>query len=66
MKDSVEVNEFGFKTVICPICGNQTLDSHYICSHCKWEYDGTVNDNDYSSANGCTVGEYKIKFKHEV
>ena len=65
MRESTEIDEFGFKTVLCPICGHLTLDNHYICQYCKWEYDGAMRDSDYSSANGCTVGEYKLEFNNK-
>lgn len=63
LRDTAEYKEFGCKIVICPICGNETLDNFCICEHCYWEYDGTTENNEYSSANGMTVEEYKIKYK---
>lgn len=65
IRDTEEYKTHNFSIVTCPICGNETLDSHYICPHCNWEYDGTVEDDEYSSANGDTVKEYKIKFGKE-
>ena len=28
-----------FRIVTCPVCGYPTLDMHWICEHCGWEYD---------------------------
>lgn len=53
-----EYREFGFQIVKFPICGKETLDNHWICNHCKWEYDGVTDDNEYSDCNGATPAEY--------
>jgi ribosomal protein L32 len=49
LRETVEFKEFGFNIVICPNCGNETLDSHYICPNCGWEYDDLPTE--YSSCN---------------
>ena len=59
LREIVEYKEHGFKIVTCPVCGKETLDSHFICPHCGWEYDGRIRDNEYSFANGMTVKEYR-------
>lgn len=52
----------GFFTVIlCPVCGNKTLDNHYICHNCGWEYDGFPDDH-YSAANGATLSKYRKQY----
>ena len=56
-----EYLEFGYRTVNCPVCGKLTLDNHYICPGCGWEYDGTEDPQAYSSANGTTILEYRNK-----
>lgn len=62
IRDTEDFKTGLFDVVICPVCNNETLNNHYICPHCKWEYDGAVNDDDYSSANESTVGKYREKF----
>ena len=52
LRETVEYKEHGFKIVTCPVCGKETLDSHFICPHCEWEYDGTTHELEISSANG--------------
>ena len=63
IRDTEDFKSGLFDVVICPVCNNETLNNHYICPHCKWEYDGAVNDDDYSSANESTVGKYREKFR---
>lgn len=53
-----EFLEFGFKVVTCPVCGNETLDNHFICPHCGWEHDGTSNDQ-FSTANQSSADNFK-------
>ena len=50
-----------FTVIPCPVCGNKTLDNHWICLHCYWEYDGFPEDH-YSSANGATLAEYRRRY----
>jgi hypothetical protein len=57
-----EYNDPDFRVVKCPICGEDTLDNHYICSNCYWEYDGKTLTEEYSSANRSTVKDYCINF----
>ena len=59
LRETVEYKECGFQLVRCPVCGKETLDSYFICPHCKWEYDGRTQDDEYSSANEMTVKEYR-------
>ena len=54
-----EYREFGFRIVNCPVCGKETLDGHWICCHCGWEYDGTTEESRYSSCNQATVANYR-------
>lgn len=56
-----EYREMGFQIVNCPVCGKETLDSHWICRHCGWEYDGTTEENDYSSCNKAAIADYRKK-----
>ena len=62
IRESKEYLEFGYKIVRCPICRHETLDNHFICPTCNWEYDESVVDNDsfYSESNGYSINEYKI------
>ena len=62
IRESVEYKEFGFKVVVCPICGHETLNQYYICPHCNWEYDGTLLNEEYSVANSSTIEDYKKEF----
>ena len=54
-----EYREFGYKIVNCPVCGKETLDDYFICPNCGWEYDGTVEENEYSSCNKATIADYR-------
>jgi ribosomal protein L37AE/L43A len=56
-----DVEESIYSRVICPICGEETFDNHWICPVCKWEYDGT-EEHRYSSANGSTPRAYREAF----
>lgn len=47
--------------VLCPVCGNKTLDCHAICPHCNWQNDGLPEDQ-YSAANGSTLAEYRTEY----
>lgn len=62
IRESKEYLEFGYNIICCPICRHETLDNHFICPTCNWEYDESVVDNDssYSEANGYSINEYKI------
>lgn len=59
LRSTQEYRELGYRIVICPVCGNETLDSYWICQHCGWEYDDTTDENIYSSCNKATIAEYK-------
>ena len=63
IRKTKEFLEYGFKIVYCPICKNETLDDFFICQNCGWEYDGTTEDHDYSSANKSMVSEYRAQYK---
>lgn len=54
-----------FTVIICPICGNKTLDFQYICPNCNWEYDGFPEDH-YSAANGATLKEYRARYEKQT
>ena len=54
-----ECRELGFKIVICPVCGKETLDDYFICPSCGWEYDGNAEENKYSSCNKATAADYR-------
>ena len=47
-----------YTVILCPVCGNPTLDNRYVCPTCLWEYDGLPEDH-YSAANGATLLEYR-------
>lgn len=59
LTDTTEYKDMGYKIVFCPVCGSRTLDSHYICSYCQWEYDGVTEEDVRSSCNKMTVAEYR-------
>lgn len=54
-----EYRELGFNIVKCPVCEKETLDDCFICPTCGWEYDGTTEEDVYSSCNQATVAEYR-------
>lgn len=59
IKTSREYLEFGFNIVRCPACGQETLDNHFLCPYCNWEYDGDIDENTPSASNsGFTPHEY--------
>ena len=71
LRESKEYLEFGYKIIRCPVCGKETLDNHFICPTCNWEYDDEVEfktGDEYSTANDCTLNEhlYSYKFKKYV
>lgn len=51
--------EMGFQIAHCPVCGAETLDSHWLCRNCGWEYDSTTEESEYSSCNMATVADYR-------
>ena len=58
-----ELTTLGYNVIICPVCGNKTLDDYYICPHCGWEYDGHTKLNRKSFANnGATIKKYKKEY----
>lgn len=59
-----EYRLFGYKLVLCPVCGSVTLDSHFICDECLWEYDGVTGENEYSSVNKASAFEYRQRRLH--
>lgn len=71
IRETIEYKELGYQIIQCPICGHETLDNHFICPHCNWEYDDEVEfktGDEYSIANDCTLNEhlYSYKFKKYV
>ena len=65
LKKTEEFREYGFTIVSCPICGSPTLDRFWVCDECGWEFDGAILPDHYSSANHCTVQEYRNKYREE-
>lgn len=63
LKKTEEFQKYGYTIVKCPICGEPTLDSFWICDNCNWEFDGAVLPEHYSSANHCTVAEYRKRYQ---
>ena len=59
LRSTQEYRELGFKIVNCPVCGKETLDDYFICSTCGWEYDGTTEENEYSSCNKATIADFR-------
>lgn len=51
-----------YTVILCPVCGRKTLDNHWICACCGWEYDG-FPEKHYSAANGSTLASYREKFR---
>ena len=51
-----------YTVILCPVCGEKTLDNHSICHRCGWEYDGFSEDR-YSAANGATLAEYRKAYE---
>ncbi len=64
LMNTKEYKDHGYKIVDCPICGWKTLDTHWICFRCGWEYDGFDEDH-YSSVNNATLREYRSRY-HEA
>ena len=63
LRETVEYKEFGYSVITCPVCGKETLNNHYICPHCGWEYDGITDEYTYSPTNTATIREYKESLK---
>ena len=61
LREKFGVNKNLYKEVICPVCGQVTLDSFWICDNCNWEYDDTTDENEYSCVNHGTIRSYKEK-----
>lgn len=59
LRDTKEYRELGYQIVTCPVCGGETLDNHWICPSCGWEYDGTMEEDTYSSCNRATPRAYR-------
>lgn len=59
---SGEYEKLGYRVVDCPICGHRTLDMYWICPRCRWEYDGTAEEQ-HSSANGNTPRDYRKAYE---
>ena len=65
LKKTDEFRKYGFTIVKCPVCGEPTLDRFWVCDNCGWEFDGAMFPDQYSSANGCTVGDYTNRYRQE-
>ena len=61
LRATKEYRELGYQIVLCPICGKETLDSHWICQNCGWEYDGITEETNYSFTNQATPADYRKK-----
>ena len=62
LRDKYGLNKNLYSEVICPVCGQITLDTYWICENCFWECDDpNISDSEESGPNGCTVLEYKEK-----
>lgn len=53
-----------YTEIICPVCGEKTLDNHWVCPTCLWEYDGLPEDHP-SAANGMTMREYRKAYEQK-
>ena len=60
-RDKYGVNKNLYNEVVCPVCGQVTLDSFWVCENCNWEYDDTIDENEYSDANRGSIRDYKEK-----
>ena len=61
LRDKYGVNKNLYNEVVCPVCGQVTLDSFWVCENCNCEYDDTINENEYSDANRGSIRDYKEK-----
>lgn len=62
LRDKYGVNKNLYKEVICPVCGQLTLDSFWICENCFWECDDpSIPENEESPPNHCSVLQYKAR-----
>ena len=59
LRATKEYRELGFQIVKCPVCGKETLNDHFICPTCGWEYDGITEENVFYSCNKTTVSDYR-------
>ena len=59
LRTTREYLEMGYKIVNCPVCGSQTLDSHWICRNCGWEYDGIIDRTNYSPCNKASIADFR-------
>ena len=63
IRESKEYLEFGYKIVKCPVCGEETLDNHFICPNCDWEYDGV--ESGWSDANDCLIEDAQNSYNRQ-
>lgn len=63
LRSTPEYRELGYQIVKCPVCGEETLDHYFICPTCGWEYDGTTEENEYSSCNRTTIAAHRKTIK---
>ena len=59
-EDIDALKAIGAQEIICPICGNETMDTWTICPHCNWEYDHSIG---YSDANRSYKWWYRLKYR---
>lgn len=57
--------EADYRIIPCPVCGSQTLDNHWICPVCGWEYDGLPEDH-HSAANGASLRDYRRRYENTL
>lgn len=63
LRETVEYKKYGYQIVTCPVCGEETLNSFWICEHCNWEYDNTIDEDSFSDVNQDTIKNYRIKYE---
>lgn len=59
LRETEEYKEYGFQIVPCPVCGHEMLNNYHICRRCYWEYDGVIDEDEYSDVNRATVRQYR-------
>lgn len=65
IRDTIEYNEMGYRIVRCPVCNHETLDNHWVCENCGWEYDGLHESTEFSTTNRMTLSEAIIKYNQK-
>ena len=65
LTETIEYKELGYKIVKCPVCGEDTLNSHWICENCGWEYDGILYEGIHSTCNGTTIKQARARLLYD-